>query len=138
MSLTDKSVLDSNPELYIRCVEALCMRALGRVGDNGQRSELQVPLHTHVRRIIADKANNTLTLIDSGIGMTKADLVNNLGTIARCVALPRMLRVFVATLPVVPAYPCHCLCHSATPHTLRAGPAPRHSWRRCRLALTCP
>ncbi|KAL4441490.1 hypothetical protein ABPG77_001994 [Micractinium sp. CCAP 211/92] len=50
-SLTDKSVLDSNPELYIH--------------------------------IVPDKTNNTLSIIDSGIGMTKADLVNNLGTIAR-------------------------------------------------------
>ncbi|KAI3889665.1 hypothetical protein MKX03_007687 [Papaver bracteatum] len=49
--LTDKSKLDSQPELFIH--------------------------------IIPDKANNTLTLIDSGIGMTKSDLVNNLGTIAR-------------------------------------------------------
>ncbi|KAK4781394.1 hypothetical protein SAY86_015496 [Trapa natans] len=50
-SLTDKSKLDAQPELFIH--------------------------------IIPDKTTNTLSIIDSGIGMTKADLVNNLGTIAR-------------------------------------------------------
>ena len=34
-------------------------------------------------KVIPDKNSNTLTIIDTGIGMTKADLVNNLGTIAR-------------------------------------------------------
>ncbi|CAK8542488.1 unnamed protein product [Lathyrus sativus] len=50
-SLTDKSKLDAQPELFIR--------------------------------LVPDKANKTLSIIDSGIGMTKSDLVNNLGTIAR-------------------------------------------------------
>ncbi|KAL5723625.1 Hsp90 chaperone [Ranunculus cassubicifolius] len=50
-SLTDKSKLDAQPELFIH--------------------------------IIPDKTNNTLSIIDSGVGMTKSDLVNNLGTIAR-------------------------------------------------------
>ena len=49
--MTDKSKLESQPELFIH--------------------------------IVPDKTNNTLTIIDSGVGMTKSDLVNNLGTIAR-------------------------------------------------------
>jgi molecular chaperone HtpG len=34
-------------------------------------------------KIIPDKTNGTLTVWDTGIGMTKGELVNNLGTIAK-------------------------------------------------------
>jgi len=50
-SLTDKSVLDSEPKLEIR--------------------------------LVADKNNKTISITDTGIGMTKNDLINNLGTIAK-------------------------------------------------------
>lgn len=34
-------------------------------------------------KIKADKENNSLIIMDTGIGMDKNDLINNLGTIAR-------------------------------------------------------
>merc|ERR1712085_238424 len=43
----------------------------------------QAEINQLMSLIINTFYNNTLTIIDSGIGMTKSDLVNNLGTIAK-------------------------------------------------------
>ena len=45
-------------------------------------SKLDSCKELHIK-IVPDPANKRLILQDTGIGMTKADLVNNLGTIAK-------------------------------------------------------
>jgi HSP90 family molecular chaperone len=73
-ALTDKTLLESQPELFVH--------------------------------IIPDKTNNTLTIVDSGIGMTKADLVNNLGTIARS-GEPPLCCLSSRAVSGLPPF-CHC------------------------------
>jgi molecular chaperone HtpG len=57
-------------------LDKLYYKSLTEPGAGISRSELMI-------RLVSDSAKRTLTVIDNGIGMTREELENNLGTIAR-------------------------------------------------------